>query len=103
MEKERGNHEYLFSQLADADNPANFLLKLQPWLQAVFAGLEEENVNQDQEVVGAKDTFVGSGSCGTEERVNRGRGRGIDAGINMLKRWWWRRSWKGAEPEESKS
>ena len=41
MVKERGIDEHLFPALVDADSPANFLLNLQPWLQAVFAGLEK--------------------------------------------------------------
>ena len=41
MVKESGSGEHLFSPLADADSLANFFLKLQRWLQAVFPMLEE--------------------------------------------------------------
>ena len=79
MTKERGNHEYLFSPLADADSPANFMLKLQPWLQVVLAGLEEEKAKQEQEVVVAEHAAVGSVIEERENKVRRGReGEGKD-------------------------
>ena len=71
--KERGNHEYLFSPLADADSPASFLMKFQPWLQATFASLRKEKVEDVQEVAVASDELVGSGKGGKDEKVKRGR------------------------------
>ena len=71
--KERGNHEYLLSPLADADSPASFLMRFQPWLQATFASLGKEKVEDDQEVAVASDELVGSGKGGKDEKVKRGR------------------------------
>ena len=59
----RQSYGYLFSPLTDAESPASFLLKDQLWLQAVFAGLEEEKAKQEQEVVVVEGTSVGLGSC----------------------------------------
>ena len=42
MVKECGNDEHLFSLLADADSPSNFLLET----HAVFVGLEEDMVSR---------------------------------------------------------
>ena len=73
MTEERDNDENLFSPLADADSPANFLLQLQPWFQAVFAGLEEDKVKQEHKILEAKGNLSGTGGCGREERETRER------------------------------
>ena len=78
MIKERGNQDSLFSPLTDADSPARFLLKDLLWLQAVFAGIEED-------VVELKGKSAGSGSCEKGEKVKQGRegGRSGRGGTNV--------------------
>ena len=84
MIKERGNHDYLFSPLTDADSPARCLLKGLLWLQAVFAGIEEEKAKEEKEVVEANRTSVGSGSCEKGEKMKRGREGGRKDGAEEV-------------------
>ena len=84
MIKERGNHDYLFSPLTDADSPARCLLKGLLWLQAVFAGIEEEKAKEEKEVVEANRTSVGSGSCEKGEKMKRGREGGRKNGAEEV-------------------
>ena len=84
MTKERGNHDYIFSPLTDADSPARCLLKVLLWLQAVFAGIEEEMAKEEKEVVEANRTSVGSGSCEKGEKMKRGREGGRKDGAEEV-------------------
>ena len=85
MVKERGNDAHLFSPLADADSLANFFLKLQRWPQAVFAGLEEDKVKQDQKILGTKGKLSGTGGCD----LKRGR-----TGKERVWGAWARKNWQ---------
>ena len=69
----RGNGEFHFSPLADADSPGHFLFRQQPWLQAHWRAWQEQTgskLNRTEEE-GEKRR-----GCG---KMEEGEGRGVEA------------------------
>ena len=81
----------MFSVLADADSPANFLLRQQPWLQAAYSVMHEGSNTREIKGKGAEQFEVRAGAgerkvCGIkrgkereEEESERKRRRVVEA------------------------